>query len=197
MIYWLPPHHTSNIWLIFDMSWRRFPNITSAYSFRNLPLPRIPWIFLVVLYQLTVSNLSNQGQLTSQRSHRLQFLLNLDVFWVWWDSIAVSFPILRTLFILCSNYSHNSYEGSQEFQVDCRCWSSFYSRQRALANCVTLNPVSTSPKFQLVTDASSVAVGSALHQLCGCAVKPVAFFSRKLTAQLRVCLLYTSPSPRD
>ena len=68
--------------------------------------------------------------------------------------------------------------------------AAFTAAKEALANCVTLNPVSTSPKFQLVTDASSVAVGAALHQLCGDAVKPVAFFSRKLTAQQRVYSAY-------
>ena len=95
---------------------------------------------------------------------------------------------------------------------------SFQTVKDSLQQCATLKSSDpSSPEFQMVTDASGVAIGSALHQKINGEFQPVAFFSRRLTGaqksysafdrellaaylsviHFKPCLLYTSPSPRD
>ena len=65
--------------------------------------------------------------------------------------------------------------------------TAFTNLKEQLSGCITLSPVEdNSPSFQLVTDASSVAIGAALHQKVGDEYKPIAFYSKTLTPQQRV-----------
>ena len=69
--------------------------------------------------------------------------------------------------------------------------TAFTNLKERLSGCITLRPVEdNSASFQLVTDASSVAIGAALHQKVGYEYKPIAFYSKKLTPQQRVFSTY-------
>jgi len=67
----------------------------------------------------------------------------------------------------------------------------FNDIKKRLAECVTLSPIKAgSNSFQLVTDASSSAIGAALHQRVNDDYVPIAFFSKKLSAPQRVYSAY-------
>ena len=58
----------------------------------------------------------------------------------------------------------------------------FSDSKAALAGACTLpHPVPHCEQYELVTDASQVAVGAALHQIVDGAAVPIRFFSRKLS----------------
>ena len=60
--------------------------------------------------------------------------------------------------------------------------SAFSNSKVALANACTLpHPLPQCHEYELVTDASQVAVGAALHQIVGGESVPVGFFSQKLS----------------
>ena len=68
------------------------------------------------------------------------------------------------------------------FTMTTEAAESFQTVKDSLQQCATLKSSDpSSPEFQLVTDASGVAIGSALHQKINGEFQPVAFFSRRLT----------------
>ena len=65
---------------------------------------------------------------------------------------------------------------------------SFKNVKNALANVSALpHPISTTTKYQLVTDSSQFAIGAALHQMLDGQAIPVGFFSKKLSASQQKC----------
>jgi len=78
---------------------------------------------------------------------------------------------------LLTFYTHQP----KKFSITSAAKDAFNQLKEKLINCISLSPISNqSSTFHLVTDASSVAVGAALHQKVGY-FRPVAFFSKKLT----------------
>lgn len=63
---------------------------------------------------------------------------------------------------------------------DCSC-AAFEKCKSDLANAVTLNFQEPDQQLYLMTDASDLAIGAALHTAKGTVFKPIAFFSRKLS----------------
>ena len=62
----------------------------------------------------------------------------------------------------------------------------FESSRRMLSEAVCLpHPSASSDSFHLVTDASSIAIGAALHQIVDGQPQPIAFFSKKLNEAQR------------
>ena len=58
----------------------------------------------------------------------------------------------------------------------------FEKTKVALNQCFPLHYINPSSRqYQLVTDASGIAVGAALHQVIDCNTIPIAFFSKRLT----------------
>lgn len=73
------------------------------------------------------------------------------------------------------------------FQWTTEATHSFEKSKQALADSVLLiHPNPSCSLYHLVTDASSVAIGAALHQVVDGIPQPIAFFSKKLTQPQKV-----------
>ena len=78
---------------------------------------------------------------------------------------------------------YSIHEGSQDFQCIKEAETTFDEIKEKFISCVALNSIDCdSSIFQLVTDASLVAIGAALHQKSDGVFRPIAFFSKKLSA---------------
>ena len=63
--------------------------------------------------------------------------------------------------------------------------AAFHGIKEALSHVTLLHHTSPSNAYHLVTDASAVAIGAALHQVTDTGNQPIAFFSKRLTATQR------------
>ena len=76
----------------------------------------------------------------------------------------------------------NTYSTTKCFSMTDEGKKAVQNLKDAMVNAVTLSHrCPTSNTYQLVTDASGIAVGAALHQLCEGEYRPIAFFSKKLS----------------
>ena len=73
-------------------------------------------------------------------------------------------------------------EGSKQLYWTDEADQQFRESRTLLTNAVMLHHLTPSSLFHLVTDASSYAVGAALHQIVDGQPKPIGFFSKKLSA---------------
>ena len=74
---------------------------------------------------------------------------------------------------------------SRKFEWNCFAIASFNDMKRVLLNCPTLSfPSPKSSEFELVTDASRFAIGSALYQILNGKHTPICFYSAKQVTEL-------------
>lgn len=71
--------------------------------------------------------------------------------------------------------------GSEKVHWDASCKQAFVEAKTALSNAVMLKPPNWDARFSLKTDASDKAIGAVLEQVEDGHLRPVSFFSRKLS----------------